>query len=86
MVQGIAGKNIEKENSEAMGDGRGKEERREKLTEVATRLYICQLIKDLKSIVTSWSTLGNSGYHSSYFRLKKKEKPKKKHTQFSFIP
>ena len=53
MVQGIAGKNIEKENSEAMGDGRGKEERREKLTEVATRLYICQLIKDLKSIVTS---------------------------------
>lgn len=68
-----------------MGDGRGKEEKREKLTEVATRLYICQLIKDLKSIVTSWSTLGDSGYHSSYFRLKKKERETEKKAYSIFI-
>lgn len=62
----------------AMGIEGGREEKSEKWTEVVTRLYSCQLIKDLKPVVISSSTLGNSGYLASYFRSKKeREKPKK---------
>lgn len=50
MVQGTAGKNIESKLLKPWGMGKVK--KKGDMREVGTKLYICQLIKDWKSVVT----------------------------------